>query len=137
LSILCPNLRIKPNDRWNRTSFAPSPSQEKSSASSSLLLGEREPTENPAHSTAHLLLSGRFDNCPDIGGTYPFSGSRGVGLCEPSPGGQRPHARNLTEIRNGPMIPTRPARWSRPTCGCGTACMREDPAMTVIGERVT
>jgi hypothetical protein len=30
------------------------------------------------------------------------------------------------------MIPTRLARWSRLTCGCGTACMREDPAMTVI-----
>jgi len=30
------------------------------------------------------------------------------------------------------MIPTRPAHWSRLTCGCGPARMREDPAMTVI-----
>jgi excisionase family DNA binding protein len=30
------------------------------------------------------------------------------------------------------MIPTRLACWSRLTCGCGTASMREDRAMTVI-----
>lgn len=33
-------------------------------------------------------------------------------------------ARNLTEIRNGPMISTRPARLSRLTCGRGNARVR-------------
>ena len=131
MSILCPNFRTKPNDRRSRTSFAPFPSQEKASSSSSLPLGVREPGD-PADSTAQLLLSRRLDNCPDIGGTWPSSGSRGVVLRAPSLEGHEPYARHLTEIRNSPMIPTRPARWSRPTCGCGTAYMREDPAMTVI-----
>ena len=128
MSILCPNLRTKPNEQRNNTPFALSPSKEKSSASSSLPLGTRELTENPANSTAQLLLSGHLET----GGTWSPSGSRGAGLRAPSPGGQEPYVSHLTEIRNSPMIPTRPARWSRLTCGHGAARMREEIAMTVI-----
>jgi hypothetical protein len=100
LSILCPNFRTKLNDRRNRTSFAPLLSKEKASSSSSLPLGAREPTENPANSAAQLLLSGRLDGCQATGGAWPSSDSRGVALHAPSPEKQDPYARHLTEIRN-------------------------------------
>jgi excisionase family DNA binding protein len=69
---------------------------------------------------------------PDAGEMSASSGSLGVGLCASLPRRQRLYSRNLTEIQNSPMILTRPAHWSKLTCGCGTACMREDIAMTVI-----